>query len=166
MYLLLGQTLNVTCINNYIYHFLHSLVLHSLSSKNIQVNKLLQYSDTTQQKMSQIIYEFDTICVTTRHDCVHYADLHLEQACPTFWAVRTTLAKFGLHEIHCTEWRMNTCTCNICISGFGGLEVACWPLVPKLAAFAPGRSRRIFRAKNSSARFFSGGRSKVVDPMS
>jgi len=91
-----GQTLYVTCINNYIYDFLHSLVIHYLSSKNIQVNKLLQYSGTEQQKMSQIIYESDTICVTTRHDCVYYADLHLEQACPTFCAERTS-AKFGLH---------------------------------------------------------------------
>ena len=29
-------------------------------------------------------------------------------------------------------------------SGFGGLEVACWPLVPK---FKPGRSRRIFQGE-------------------
>ena len=33
------------------------------------------------------------------------------------------------------------------VSGLGGLEVACWPLVPKFAGFTPGRSRRIFRAK-------------------
>ena len=37
-------------------------------------------------------------------------------------------------------------------SGFGGLEVACWPLVPKFAGFTPGRSRRIFRVKKSSVR--------------
>ena len=29
-------------------------------------------------------------------------------------------------------------------SGFGGLGVACWPLVPKFVGFKPGRSRRIF----------------------
>ena len=48
-------------------------------------------------------------------------------------------------------------------AGFGGLEVACWPLVP---GFTPGRSRRIFWAKNSSARLPSEGnlgrRSHVV----
>ena len=33
----------------------------------------------------------------------------------------------------------------IFLSGFGGLEVACWPLVP--AGFKPGRSRRIFKGK-------------------
>jgi hypothetical protein len=40
-------------------------------------------------------------------------------------------------------------------SGFIGLQIACWPLVPK---FAPGRSRRIFRAKKSSARHPSEGK--------
>ena len=33
------------------------------------------------------------------------------------------------------------------VLAFGGLEVACWPLVPKFAGFTPGRSRQIFRAK-------------------
>jgi len=33
------------------------------------------------------------------------------------------------------------------LSGFGGLEIACWPLVPKFSRLAPGRSPRIFRAK-------------------
>ena len=42
----------------------------------------------------------------------------------------------------------------VLVSGFGGLEVACWPLV----GFAPGRSRRIFRAKKSSALLRSEGK--------
>ena len=32
-------------------------------------------------------------------------------------------------------------------SGFGGLEVVCWPLVPQVRGFKPGRSRRIFKGK-------------------
>jgi hypothetical protein len=44
------------------------------------------------------------------------------------------------------------------ISGFGGLEVACWPLVPKFAGFTPDRSRLIFRAKKFSARLSSEGK--------
>jgi len=48
-------------------------------------------------------------------------------------------------------WILRVCHSVSC---FGGLEVACWPLVPKFA-----RSRRIFRAKKSSAR----RRSHVVD---
>ena len=42
--------------------------------------------------------------------------------------------------------------------GFGGLGVACWPLVPQVWVFKPGRSRRIFRAKKSSARLPSEGK--------
>jgi hypothetical protein len=33
------------------------------------------------------------------------------------------------------------------ISGFGGLEVACWPLVPKFTGSKPGRSCRIFKGE-------------------
>ena len=36
-------------------------------------------------------------------------------------------------------------------SGFGGLEVAYLAFGTQVRWFAPGRSRRIFRAKNSSA---------------
>ena len=32
-------------------------------------------------------------------------------------------------------------------SSFGGLRVACWPLVPKFAGSKPGRSRRIFQGE-------------------
>jgi hypothetical protein len=41
---------------------------------------------------------------------------------------------------------------NSSLSGFGGLEVACWLLVHKFAGFALGRSRRNFKAKKPSAR--------------
>ena len=37
-------------------------------------------------------------------------------------------------------------------SGFGGLEVACWPLVPKFAGSNPAKAVGFFRAKKSSAR--------------
>ena len=48
---------------------------------------------------------------------------------------------------------------TLCLkSGFGGLGVACWPLVPKFEGFKPGRSRRIFRTKKSSARLPSEGK--------
>jgi hypothetical protein len=37
--------------------------------------------------------------------------------------------------------------------GFGGLEVACWPLEHKVRGFKPGRSRRTFQGeKKTSAR--------------
>ena len=37
-------------------------------------------------------------------------------------------------------------------NGFGGLQVACWPLVPKFAGSNPAEAVRFFRAKKSSAR--------------
>ena len=35
---------------------------------------------------------------------------------------------------------------------FGGLEVACWPLVPKFAGSNPAEAVGFFRAKKSSTR--------------
>ena len=37
-------------------------------------------------------------------------------------------------------------------SGFSGLEVACWPLVPKFAGLNPAEAVGFFRATESSAR--------------
>ena len=43
-------------------------------------------------------------------------------------------------------------------SGFGGLEVACWPLVPKFAGSNRAEAVGFFRAKKSSARLPSEGK--------
>jgi hypothetical protein len=48
-------------------------------------------------------------------------------------------------------------------SGFGGAEVACWPLIPK---FKPGRSRRIFKGRKNPQRAFLLKGSKIIGPMS
>ena len=42
--------------------------------------------------------------------------------------------------------------------GFGGLVVACWPLVPKFAGSNPAEAVGFFRAKKSSARLPSEGK--------
>ena len=42
-------------------------------------------------------------------------------------------------------------------SGFCGLEVACWPLVPKIEVSNPAETVGFFRAKKSSARLPSEG---------
>ena len=42
--------------------------------------------------------------------------------------------------------------------GFGGLEVACWLLVPKFAGSNPAEAVRFLRAKKSSARLPSEGK--------
>ena len=43
------------------------------------------------------------------------------------------------------------------IDGFGGLGVACWPLVPKFAGSNPAEAVAFLRAKKSSARLPSEG---------
>ena len=45
----------------------------------------------------------------------------------------------------------------ILVGGFGGLRVACWPLVPKFAGSNPAEAVGFFRAKKSSARLPSEG---------
>ena len=42
--------------------------------------------------------------------------------------------------------------------GFDGLEVACWPLVPKFAGSNPAEAVGFFRTKKSSARLPSEGK--------
>ena len=42
--------------------------------------------------------------------------------------------------------------------GYGGLEEACWPLVPKFAGSNAAEAVGFFRAKKSSARLPSDGR--------
>ena len=43
-------------------------------------------------------------------------------------------------------------------SGFGGLGVACWPLIPKFAGSNPAEAVGFLRAKKSSARLPSEGK--------
>ena len=50
------------------------------------------------------------------------------------------------------------------LSRFGGLEVACWPLVPKFAGSNPAEAVGFLSAKKSSARLPSEG-SKAIGPM-
>ena len=45
-----------------------------------------------------------------------------------------------------------------CGSGFGGLEVTYWPLVPKFAGSNPAEAVGFLRAKKSSARLPSEGK--------
>ena len=50
------------------------------------------------------------------------------------------------------------CVCVCIYIVFGGLEVACWPLVPKFAGSNPAEALGFFRAKESSARLPSEGK--------
>jgi hypothetical protein len=46
----------------------------------------------------------------------------------------------------------------VCIRGFGGLGVACWPLVPKFAGSNPAEAVGFLRAKKSSSHLPSEGK--------
>ena len=52
-----------------------------------------------------------------------------------------------------------------CICGFGGLGVACWPLVPKYAGSNPAEAVGFLGRKNPQHAFLRRG-SKAVGPMS
>ena len=51
------------------------------------------------------------------------------------------------------------------LSGFGGLEVACWPLVHKFAGSHPAKAVGFLGRKNPQHAFLRRG-SKAVGPMS
>jgi hypothetical protein len=51
------------------------------------------------------------------------------------------------------------------LSGFGGLEVKCWPLVPKFAGSHPAEAVVFLGRKNPQHAFLRRG-SKAVGPMS
>ena len=51
-------------------------------------------------------------------------------------------------------------------SCFGGLEVACWPLVPKFVGSNPADAVGFFRAKKNPQHAFLRKGSKAVCPMS
>jgi hypothetical protein len=62
-------------------------------------------------------------------------------------------------NVHCTNINMDS------YSGFGGLEVVCWPLVPKFAGSNPAEAVGFFGRKNPQHAFLRRG-SKAVCPMS
>jgi len=55
--------------------------------------------------------------------------------------------------------------CYVVLSGFGGLEVACWPLVPKFAGSHPAEAVGFLGQKNPQHAFLRRG-SKAVGPVS
>ena len=67
------------------------------------------------------------------------------------WTIRW--GKFGQKHRHAVF-----CTLYITLSGFGGLGVACWPLVPKFAGSNPAEAVGFLGAKKSSARLPSEGK--------
>jgi hypothetical protein len=76
---------------------------------------------------------------------------------------KTVLEEFLISQRNKTVLLINiiyTNTKNVSVwdSGFGGLEVACWPLVPKFAGSNSAEAVGFFRKKKSSARLPSEGK--------
>ena len=69
---------------------------------------------------------------------------------PDTWAVQKLIVKFSS---------------IMCGSGFGGLGVACWTLVPKFAGSNPAEAVGFLGRKNPQHAFLRRG-SKAVGPMS
>ena len=65
-----------------------------------------------------------------------------------------------------TQLQLTNIIIIIAMSGFGGLGVACWPIVPKFAGSNPAEAVGFLRAKKSSARLSSEGSKSFVGPMS
>ena len=59
------------------------------------------------------------------------------------------------NSVFCVIWYLFLYSCY---SGFGGLGVVCWPLVPKFAGSNPAEALGFLRAKKSSARLPSEGK--------
>jgi hypothetical protein len=77
---------------------------------------------------------------------------------------------YNLHQIdnikmNTSSTKLNRLLCRQTQSGFGGLEVACWPLVPKFAGSHPAEAVGFLGRKNSQHAFLRWG-SKTVGPMS
>ena len=60
---------------------------------------------------------------------------------------------------------INSILITVFLSGFGGLGVACWPLVPKFAGSNPAEAVRFLGRKNPQHAVLRRG-SKAVGPMS
>ena len=66
-----------------------------------------------------------------------------------------------LMDVNSGIWNLFQCLytrVKVSPCGFGGLEVACWPLVPKFADSNPAEAVGFFRAKKPSARLPSEGK--------
>ena len=57
-------------------------------------------------------------------------------------------------------------TVNINISGFGGAEVACWPLIPKFAGSNPAEAVGFLQGDKNPQHVFLRKASKIIGPMS
>ena len=91
---------------------------------------------------------------TCTYICTHFPIVHTQLFCCAWFAA------FDLFSCSVQKIFRNAeyIYIYIYIDGFGGLEVACWPLVPKFAGSNPAEAVGFLRAKKSSARLPSEGK--------
>jgi hypothetical protein len=106
-----------------------------------------------------------------KHD--KFFETFCPHSCPqgtNFWTVpRKLFTKLLKLTADCTCTFVACCICYSCYlhllsSGFGGLEVVCWPLVPKFAGSHPAETVGFFGRKYPQHAFLRRG-SKAVGPM-
>ena len=56
--------------------------------------------------------------------------------------------------------------CLFCVSGFGGAEVACWPLIPKFVGSNPVLAVGFLQGDKNPQHAFLRKGSKIIGPMS
>jgi hypothetical protein len=78
-----------------------------------------------------------------------FLEIHDRNICPGYCRKQMSYLHYG------PQW----------ISGFGGLKVACWPLVPKFVGSNPAEAVGLFGRKNPQHAFLRRG-NKAVCPMS
>ena len=64
-----------------------------------------------------------------------------------------------------TEMMIEVPVVSLAENGFGGLEVECWPLVPKLAGSNPAKAVGFLRANKNPQHAFLWRGSKAIGPM-
>jgi len=153
-------------------HHQHSNSCHSLWHQS----PLPSVRPTTLWRQPSLLRRFWSVCHPESPATLGKSENHLGANCELHagcWSVdlreryaQTVFASETTFVYLCVYKCVCVCVCvyiyiyiYIYIYGFSSLRVACWPLVPstQLCGFKPGRSRRIFRAKKSSAPLTSEG---------
>jgi hypothetical protein len=85
----------------------------------------------------------------------------------TDWRNISLSSGYNFHSLGVQQLnkRDSYCLLTVKVSGFGGLEVACWPLVPKFAGSHPAEAAGFLGQKYPQHAFLRKG-SKAIGPMS
>ena len=77
---------------------------------------------------------------------------------PYIQQIRLVIKWLSNYPYRVFRFKQKECLLFSALSGFGGLEVACWPLVPKFAGSHPAEAVGILGRKNPQKRLPSEGK--------